>query len=1038
MSISLFLLFILLNIIKPIHTAIQRLPSISLLEQSTIGTSIYDLSRVYSSSSSKNTIQFSFLSDSSPHNSFFMIDSLTGRISIKRMIDREELCQTHTCNCERCLLTLELIASSQTVDILSLDIVIENINDNQPIFPVSTFQIRLSENTDIGHVSSFPSATDLDYQDHLEYRIVPIDKTNNQELLETFSIINLQTENQLGLRLLKSLDREKRNLYQMKILASDGEHTGELLLDVYILDSNDNVPKFEHEQYHIKLKEDTPIGTELFQIHADDKDEGLNALINYTIITDNPSSSFPFEINIRTGIVKLIQLLDYEYETNYHFSVRARDNGPDAVSVYTQVQIDILDVNDSPPDIDFILPDSNPQKNIFYIEEEKEINTRLFHLSVSDKDSVNNKILLKLLTYQNLFQLNEQYNDLYNLIIIGRLDREQQEEYKLIFEATDQGAERSLTIQKNITISLIDINDSPPILDPFPTPIRINENNPSNIRLIQFHARDLDAPNTSNSLLSYSLLPSNDSRFFHINSQSGILSVGNISFDYESKSIYNFILNISDHGTNPKRLETIQPLIIHINNINDNIPIFEQKSYLFQLAENVPIGTLIGQVKAIDSDLNSTIHYELSSSEYQDIFYLDYLTGQLHTKALLDYETHPIYHLNITAKDNDIFYSDDVLVTIELLDINDNSPIIDTSSSIYISNEILQKNISEIILITTIIARDRDSGKNGNLTYEIINNNENNYFQINSFNGTITAKLTNLPQGHHRLTIKVCDQGEYLEQKCSTTILNIQIGEKSNTLFYSKDNLIDKKLVNDDQTISNEMVIVVIISSIFTLVFSITMGIFCAVFCKQKRCHHIHRSSLKTPCELLQSSDADKLLSTNNTNTFLSTNKKLTGHHYHRPYEDIKASGSAASSEDSCYGSNDLSRSSSNVQGVARPLLTQQHRSSSLSSTSVDYAVPTPRQQSIYTNKINIVPVHQSSTDTNVDHSQPQQLKTFNSPGISSSSNHYNLKKTVHSLTRRPIVGLQSSYLPYDSIDTPPSPPNHSSATSTTSREYSI
>jgi hypothetical protein len=332
-----------------------------------------------------------------------------------------------------------MIASSQTIDILSLDIIIENINDNQPIFPVSTFQIRLTENTDIGHTASFPAATDLDYQDRLEYRLVPFDESNKQELLETFAIINLQTENQLGLRLLKSLDRETRNLYKMKILASDGEHTGQLLLDVYILDSNDNVPQFEHEQYHIKLREDIPIGTEVLRIHAFDKDEGLNSLINYTILTDNPSSSFPFVINITTGIVKLIQSLDYEYETNYHFSIRARDNGPDAISVYTQVQIDVLDVNDCPPEIDLILPDTNLQKKIFSIEEEKEINTRLFHLSVSDKDSINNKIILQLLTFTNLFQLNEQYKDLYNLIIIGRLDREQQEEYKLIFQATDQG-----------------------------------------------------------------------------------------------------------------------------------------------------------------------------------------------------------------------------------------------------------------------------------------------------------------------------------------------------------------------------------------------------------------------------------------------------------------------------------------------------------------------------------------------------------------------------------------------------------------------
>ena len=440
MSLIQFFLFLLL--LQPILTAIQRLPSISLNEQSAIGTSIYDLTRVYSSSS--NSLKFSFLSDSSPHNSFFIIDSLTGRISIKRMIDREELCQTHICNCERCILTLELIASAQIVDILSLEITIENINDNRPTFPVSNFQIRLSENTDINQISSFPSATDLDYQDRVEYRIVPLDDKNDDDLLQTFDIVNLHTENQLGLRLLKSLDREKRSSYPMKILATDGQLTGQLTLDVQILDSNDNVPKFEHDQYHIKLRESTPIGTNILQIHADDRDEGLNALINYTIITNTQSVAFPFEINVTTGVIQLVHALDYEQETNYRFNVRARDNGPDAISVYTQIQIDILDVNDCPPDIDFILPDADPskidpRKHLFYIEEEQPTNKRLFHLSVSDKDSINDKITLKLLTHNQLFQLNEQYNDLYSLSVIGRLDREQQEEYRLTFQARDQG-----------------------------------------------------------------------------------------------------------------------------------------------------------------------------------------------------------------------------------------------------------------------------------------------------------------------------------------------------------------------------------------------------------------------------------------------------------------------------------------------------------------------------------------------------------------------------------------------------------------------
>jgi hypothetical protein len=204
---------------------------------------------------------------------------------------------------------------------------------------------------------------------------------------------------------------------------------------------------------------------------------------------------------------------------------------------------------------------------------------------------------------------------------------------------------------------------------------------------------------------------------------------------------------------------------------------------------------------------------------------------------------------------------------------NDNTPIIEPSTSIYIPSELLQRNLSKIIFITTINAHDRDSGMNGNLTYGIIDGNQYEYFHINLLNGTIYSQTNNLPQGHHRLTIKVCDQGESIP-KCSTTIINIKIGESVEKLFYTT-SLYSQELSNkiqikeypiEQETIlTREMILVVLISTILTLVFSITMGILISFFCKQKRCRHLHRSTLKKPCELLQSTDADKLLTTTTT-----------------------------------------------------------------------------------------------------------------------------------------------------------------------------
>lgn len=405
------------------------------------------------------------------------------------------------------------------------------------------------------------------------------------------------------------------------------------------------------------------------------------------------------------------------------------------------------------------------------------------------------------------------------------------------------------------------------MLESYPSPITIEENNPPHVRLIQFHAHDLDAPNTSNSLLSYSLVPSHDSRLFQIDSGTGILSAGPLSFDYESKSIYHLILNISDHGVVPKRLETLQPLTIVIRDQNDNPPKFEQDSYSFHVLENSTIGASIGQVKAFDIDVNTTITYQINSFEHDHVFELDRFTGQLFSKVRLDFENHSIYHLSVFARDNDDRHSDQVNVTIRVIDINDHAPIVDTPSSVYISSEILQSNASEAsLVITRVIATDRDEGQNGNLTYRIIDGNSKNYFHINSVNGTITSERTHLPQGYHRLTIDVCDQGER-DVHCSIGMIHVKVGENADQYFYSTrktdHETIEKKILPDhEHVLTKEILLVVVISSVLTVVSIITMGIFCAFCCKPKQ---YHRTSSKQPCESLQSTDADRLLSPNPT-----------------------------------------------------------------------------------------------------------------------------------------------------------------------------
>lgn len=376
-------------------------------------------------------------------------------------------------------------------------------------------------------------------------------------------------------------------------------------------------------------------------------------------------------------------------------------------------------------------------------------------------------------------------------------------------------------------------------------PITINENNPSNVQLYQFHGDDLDAKNSSNSDLVYSLVPSNDSRFFTIDSQFGILSIGDISFDYETKSTYHLILNVSDQGVYPRRLETLEKLIISINDLNDHLPRFEKDSYQFNLMENSSIGTFIGQVKAFDRDTNATIFYQFNVNDDNDdettMFELDRFTGQLFSKATVDFESQSIYHFSVIAQDDDDLHSTQVNVTVQLIDINDHSPIVETPTSVYVSSESLQTNSSEkkFFIVTNVNAKDDDDGINGNLTYEILHGNRNEFFSIDRSNGTITADRQRLPHGYHRLIINVCDQGN-LSRHCSIGTINIKVGENIDQRFYSTspfdhEVLTEKTLPNFQHVFTREMIFVIILSSILTVVFLISIAIFCTCFRQQKK-----------------------------------------------------------------------------------------------------------------------------------------------------------------------------------------------------------
>lgn len=63
-----------------------------------------------------------------------------------------------------------------------------------------------------------------------------------------------------------------------------------------------------------------------------------------------------------------------------------------------------------------------------------------------------------------------------------------------------------------------------------------------------------------------------------------------------------------DRGQPPLSTETV--VTITITDVNDNAPQFEQSSYDLWIAENSPPGTVVGTLRAIDSDVGENARIE--------------------------------------------------------------------------------------------------------------------------------------------------------------------------------------------------------------------------------------------------------------------------------------------------------------------------------------------------------------------------------------------------------------------------------------------
>uniref|UniRef100_A0A8C5KY19 Desmocollin 2 n=1 Tax=Jaculus jaculus TaxID=51337 RepID=A0A8C5KY19_JACJA len=179
------------------------------------------------------------------------------------------------------------------------------------------------------------------------------------------------------------------------------------------------------------------------------------------------------------------------------------------------------------------------------------------------------------------------------------------------------------------------------------------------------------------------------------------------------------------------------PLLIKIEDENDNYPIFTETTYSFTVFENCKVGSSVGQVCATDKDEPDTMHTRLrytileQSPSPPTLFTMHPATGIITTtSSQLDRELIETYVLKIKVQDMDgQFFGLQTTATciITIGDVNDNLPTFTRTS--YVTS--VEENTVDVeILRVTVQDKDLVNTPNWRANYTILTGNENGNFKI--------------------------------------------------------------------------------------------------------------------------------------------------------------------------------------------------------------------------------------------------------------------------------------------------------------------
>ncbi|KAM7328677.1 hypothetical protein ACRRTK_012769 [Alexandromys fortis] len=702
-----------------------------------IGTEI-DLIRVEHS----RAVLYTLVKGNTPESNkdeFFVIDRQTGRLKLEKSLDHETTKWFQFSVLARCT-----VDDAEVVASVDVSIQVKDVNDHSPVLESNPYEAFVVENLPGGSRVIQVRASDLDSGANGQV-MYSLDPSQGADILESFAI-NMETG---WITTLKELDHEERASYQIKVVASDHGEKVQLsstaIVDVTVTDVNDSPPRFTAEIYKGTVSEDDPPGGVIAILSTTDADsEEINRQVTYFITGGDALGQFAVENIQNEWKVYVKKPLDREQKDSYLLTITATDG---TFSSKARVEVKVLDANDNSPVCektlysDTIPEDALPGKLVVQvsatdadIRSNAEITYTLFG-SGAEKFRLNPDTgLNRKISYSLIDSADGQFsvNELSGIIQLEKhLDREQQAVYTLTLKAVDQGLPRKLTATGTVVVSVLDINDNPPVFEYREYGATVSEDILVGTEVLRVYAasRDIEA----NAEITYSIISGNEHGKFSIDSKTGAIFIIE-NLDYESSHEYYLTVEATDGGT--PSLSDVATVNINVTDINDNTPVFSQDTYTTVVSEDAALEQSVITIMADDADgpSNSHIHYSIIEGNQGSPFTIDPVRGEVKVTKPLDRETISGYTLTVQAADNGSPPRvNTTTVNIDVSDVNDNAPlfsrdnysvIIQKASRVpyrihlvvwtaFVLFDITQENKPVGVSVLKLVVTDKDSSHNG-------------------------------------------------------------------------------------------------------------------------------------------------------------------------------------------------------------------------------------------------------------------------------------------------------------------------------------